>query len=109
MVTSEWPLAPRRLAAVERLSDDAVNAALASGLGWERSPSEDRLVKAVERKDFLQAMRFVNGVADLAEARNHHPDIAIHWNRVELQLWTHTAGGVTQADIDLAAEIDRIA
>lgn len=85
-----------------------MNAAVAGSLGWERSPGQDRLVKTVEHKDFVEAMRFVNALADLAEARNHHPDIAIHWNRVELQLWTHTAGGVTQADIDLADEIDRL-
>jgi len=93
---------------MERLADDVVDAALAGGLAWQRSPSDDRLVKTVERKDFVAAMVFVNGVADLAETRNHHPDIAIHWNRVELQLWTHTAGGVTQADLDLAGEIDRL-
>ncbi len=93
---------------MERLSDDAMDAAVAGGLGWARGPGGDRLVKTVERKDFVQAMQFVNAVADLAESRNHHPDIAIHWNRVELQLWTHTAGGVTQADVDLAGEIDRL-
>ncbi len=93
---------------MERLPDDAVDAALAGGLGWERGGSGDRLVKTVERKDFAEAMKFVNAVADLAEARNHHPDIAIHWNRVELELWTHTAGGVTRADLDLATEIDAL-
>lgn len=93
---------------MERLSDDAVDAALAGGLAWERGPAGDRLVKTVEREDFVGAMQFVNAVADLAESRNHHPDIAIHWNRVELELWSHTAGGVTQADLDLAGEIDRL-
>lgn len=66
------------------------------------------MVKTVERKDFAEAMKFVNAVADRAEARNHHPDIAIHWNRVELELWTHTAGGVTHADLDLATELDAL-
>lgn len=93
---------------VERLPHDVVDAALARALGWKRGPTGDRLVKTVERKDFVEAMKFVNAVAERAEARNHHPDIAIHWNRVDLELWTHTAGGVTQADLDLATELDAL-
>ncbi|HVE46976.1 MAG TPA: 4a-hydroxytetrahydrobiopterin dehydratase [Acidimicrobiales bacterium] len=93
---------------MERLSNAAVDSALADGLGWKLAPTGDRLVKTVERKDFAEAMKFVNAVADRAEARNHHPDIAIHWNRVDLELWTHTAGGVTQADLDLATELDAL-
>lgn len=85
-----------------------VDSALAGGLRWKRGKTGDRLVKTVERKDFAEAMKFVNAVAERAEARNHHPDIAIHWNRVELELWTHTAGGLTQADLDLANEIDAL-
>lgn len=88
---------------MERLSDDAV-AAAASGLGWEQR--EDKLVRVVQRQDFAHAMEFVNTVAQLAEATNHHPDISIHWNTVELTLWTHTAGGVTQADVDMAGAIE---
>ena len=91
---------------MEPLSPDAVDDAIAD-LGWEREG--DRLVLVVERKDFAEAMGFVNTVADLAEARNHHPDFEIHWNKVTLRLWTHTAGGITQADVDLAREIDALA
>jgi 4a-hydroxytetrahydrobiopterin dehydratase len=91
------------IADVERLSDDAVDAA-ASGLGWERKG--DRLVRIVERQDFGHAMEFVNTVAQMAEAANHHPDITIRWNIVELTLWTHTAGGVTQADVEMAGAIE---
>lgn len=90
---------------VERLSDDEV-AAAASRLGWERQG--DRMARTVKLADFGAAMQFVNAVAMLAEAANHHPDIAIHWNTVELVLWTHTAGGITQADVDLAGAIDDI-
>lgn len=60
----------------------------------------------VKRKDFVEAMKFVNELADLAEAANHHPDIAISWNTVTLRLATHDAGGLTQLDLDLAAQID---
>ncbi|MFL5844826.1 MAG: 4a-hydroxytetrahydrobiopterin dehydratase [Solirubrobacteraceae bacterium] len=59
--------------------------------------------------DFTAAMWFVNQVAELAEARNHHPDILIHgWNNVRLTLSTHDAGGLTEADHALAAAIDEL-
>lgn len=51
---------------------------------------------------FVEALAFVNRVGELAEAENHHPDIAIHYNRVTLRWWTHTAGGVTGRDRELA-------
>jgi len=91
------------MAGVDRLADDAV-AAAADRLGWERK--DDKLVRVVERRDFGAAMEFVNTVAMLAEAANHHPDIAISWNRVELTLWTHTAGGITDADVESAGAIE---
>ena len=87
----------------ELMSDDAVDRAVA-GLGWERDG--DALVKIVTRRDFAGAMDFVNAVAALAEEANHHPDIAIAWNRVTLRLSTHSAGGITSADVDLAGRID---
>ena len=88
---------------MERLSDDEV-AQAAERLGWERQG--DKLVKVVELRDFGAAMEFVNTVAQLAEATNHHPDICIRWNKVELALWTHTAGGVTSADVEMAGAIE---
>ncbi|MDQ1441177.1 MAG: 4a-hydroxytetrahydrobiopterin dehydratase, partial [Acidimicrobiaceae bacterium] len=62
--------------------------------------------KVVTRKDFGEAMQFVNAVALLAEGANHHPDIAISWNRVTLRVTTHDAGGLSRMDMDLAAAID---
>jgi 4a-hydroxytetrahydrobiopterin dehydratase len=68
---------------------------------------ENALVKDYKVADFATAMGFVNQVAEMAEAANHHPDILIHgWNQVRLTLSTHTQGQVTQADRDLAAAID---
>jgi 4a-hydroxytetrahydrobiopterin dehydratase len=87
----------------ERLSDSDVATGLA-GLAWSREG--DELVKVVKRKDFVEAIKFVNELADLAEAANHHPDIAISWNTVTLRLSTHDAGGLTQLDLDLAGQID---
>jgi 4a-hydroxytetrahydrobiopterin dehydratase len=77
-----------------------------SDVQWDREG--DELVKTVTKKDFVEAMLFVNAVADLAEAANHHPDIAISWNKVTLHLTTHSAGGLTQADFDLAGQIDEL-
>jgi 4a-hydroxytetrahydrobiopterin dehydratase len=87
----------------ERISDDTVNAALAN-LEWGREG--DELVKVVTKKDFAGAMQYVNAVAAMAEAVNHHPDIAISWNKVTLRLTSHDAGGLTQRDLDLAAGVD---
>jgi 4a-hydroxytetrahydrobiopterin dehydratase len=90
----------------ERLSDDAVDAALSS-LSWTREG--DELVKEVTRSDFVDAVRFVDALVPVAEEANHHPDIAISWNKVTLRLSTHSAGGLTELDLDLAARIDRLA
>jgi 4a-hydroxytetrahydrobiopterin dehydratase len=88
-----------------RLTYDQVAAGLA-GLAWDREG--DELVKVVTRKGFVEAMAFVNAVARAAESANHHPDIAISWNRVTLRLTTHSAGGLTQLDLNLAAVIDEL-
>jgi 4a-hydroxytetrahydrobiopterin dehydratase len=90
---------------VDRLNDAAVSAGLA-GLDWTREG--DAIVKTVVRQDFVDALSWVNRVGELAESRNHHPDIAISWNKVTLTLSTHSAGGLTQLDLDLAAAIDAL-
>ena len=58
--------------------------------------------------DFVEAIKFVNRVADVAEREGHHPDIAIHWNKVELVLWTHKIGGLHENDFILAAKVNRL-
>ena len=58
---------------------------------------------------FVEALGFVNRVGELAEADNHHPDIRIAYNRVTLRWWTHTAGGVTDRDLELAAKSAELA
>ena len=60
-------------------------------------------------EDFAAAMVFVNRVAEIAEERNHHPDILVHgWNNVRLTLSTHSEGGVTENDHALAEQIDAL-
>ena len=68
--------------------------------GW--SEVEGALERTFSFKDFREALEFVNDVGALAESENHHPDIAIHYNRVTLRWWTHTAGGITDRDRELA-------
>jgi 4a-hydroxytetrahydrobiopterin dehydratase len=65
----------------------------------------------IERRfaDFAAALAFVNAVGGLAEAQGHHPDIALHdYDMVRLRLWTHSAGGVTEHDLELAERIDEL-
>lgn len=65
-----------------------------------------KLVRQWSFKDFLEAMAFVNRVAQLAEAAGHHPDIDIRYNCVQLGLISHDAGGITQRDAAMAASLD---
>lgn len=75
---------------------------------WTINASADRLSREFVFRDFKRAMAFVNRVADLAEEQNHHPDIHVHYHKVELVLWTHAAGGLHDNDFILAARIDRL-
>jgi 4a-hydroxytetrahydrobiopterin dehydratase len=68
----------------------------------EWSEVDGALERTFQFENFVAALAFVNRVGDLAEAENHHPDIAIHYNRVTLRWWTHTAGGITDRDRALA-------
>lgn len=64
--------------------------------------------RTFEFEDFAEAMEFVNTVAEIAEEADHHPDIDIRWNKVRLALVTHSAGGITSLDAELAQRIDRL-
>jgi 4a-hydroxytetrahydrobiopterin dehydratase len=88
------------------LSDDEIQQRLASS-DWERRGQA--IVREWKLADFATAIAFVNRVAALAEDANHHPDILLHgWNKVRLELSTHSAGGLTDADFALAGRIDAL-
>lgn len=87
------------------LTDDEVAKGL-EDLSWEKEG--DELTKTVKLKDFAEALAWVNQVGALAEAKGHHPDISISWNTVSLRLSTHSAGGLTALDLELAGEIDSL-
>ncbi|HVM00566.1 MAG TPA: 4a-hydroxytetrahydrobiopterin dehydratase [Egibacteraceae bacterium] len=88
------------------LNPDALHHGLDRLDGW--TGTVEGIARTFAFADFAEAMRFVNAVAEVAEEANHHPDIAVSWNTVRLHLVTHSAGGVTQNDLDLAARIDAI-
>jgi 4a-hydroxytetrahydrobiopterin dehydratase len=74
---------------------------------WRREG--DEIVREWRFEDFAEAMGFVNRVAEAAEAANHHPDIFVHgWNKVRLSLTNHSAGGLTDADFEMAQRIDSV-
>jgi 4a-hydroxytetrahydrobiopterin dehydratase len=91
---------------VELLSDEEITAALAGLPGWARSG--DSITTTMELADFRAAILYTGAVAYLAEAANHHPDILIQWNKVTLTLSTHSAGGLTGADMALAGQISAL-
>jgi 4a-hydroxytetrahydrobiopterin dehydratase len=85
---------------MELLTDHQITAELSEAPGWTLEGGQ--ITRTVQRKDFKDAIIFVGGVAFLAERANHHPDILIQWNKVTLTLSTHSAGGLTAADFNLA-------
>jgi 4a-hydroxytetrahydrobiopterin dehydratase len=74
--------------------------------GW--SAQEDRLRKRYEFESFMEAMGFLNRVAKLAEDEGHHPDFCVHYNRVDITLWTHAIHGLSENDFILAAKLDAL-
>ncbi len=77
------------------------------GSDWRREGAT--IVRDLKFDDFLAAIAFVNRVAEAAESANHHPDVLIHgFNRVRLTLSTHSAGGLTDKDFQLARTIDSL-
>ncbi len=91
----------------DRLTDIPIHRALSQLPGWSRKG--DVLVKSYAFPSFAAGVAFVNRVARVAEAANHHPDLDVRAARVVCHLTTHSAGGITQKDLDLAGAIERVA
>lgn len=89
------------------LSDSEVEARLEEHPGWSREG--DAIRKSFKRGDFVGSVNFVDALVGPAEEMNHHPDLAISWDEVTVSLSTHSEGGVTAADFELAAKIDALA
>jgi 4a-hydroxytetrahydrobiopterin dehydratase len=89
------------------LSDDEIGRRLDDAAGWERDG--DSLRKQFEFDDFKGSVDFVNRITGPAEEMNHHPDLTISWNKVTVSLSTHSQGGITESDFELAGRIDPLA
>ena len=93
----------------ERLSNEARAAGLSSLNGWSMVRDREAIAKTFQFKDFSEAFGFMARAALAAERMDHHPEWFNVYNRVEVTLATHDAGGLTQRDLDLAAIMDRLA
>ena len=98
---------PGTVIGMATLTYEQVASELAATPGWTVSDGE--LTRTVTRKDFRDALLFVNAVGFLAERANHHPDVQLSWNKVTLNLVSHSAGGLTEKDFALAREISELA
>jgi len=74
---------------------------------WEVKDNR-KITKRFKLKDFKEALAFVNKIADLAEQEGHHPDITINYNRITIELFTHSIGGLSENDFILAAKIEQL-
>ena len=72
---------------------------------WE-SVDDHHLTKTFTFEDFVSALGFVNRIAEIAEAEDHHPDLSLAWGRVGVEIWTHKINGLSESDFILAAKID---
>lgn len=95
------------MAGNSKLDETKIQSMLAALPNWQRNG--DVVTRTFQFKDFPEAMKFVNAVAEIAEREWHHPDIDIRWNKVTLALTTHDAGGLTEKDFALARQCDLLA
>lgn len=88
------------------LTEKEISSALEGLDGWERK--EEEIEKTFVFRNFVDSMGFANKVALLSERADHHPDILIRWNKVSITLSTHSEGGITGKDLNLAEEIEMV-
>ena len=88
------------------LSDEEIEDRLGALDGWSREG--DAITKSFERDKFTGSVEFVNAVMPVAEDMNHHPDLAIAWDTVTVTISTHSEGGLTASDFELAQGIDAL-
>jgi 4a-hydroxytetrahydrobiopterin dehydratase len=88
------------------MSTDEIHKRLRDLEGWERSGNSIR--KHFKLDDFKGSVRFVDRLVEPAEEMGHHPDLEISWNTVTVKLSTHSEGGLTESDFELAGKIDAL-
>jgi 4a-hydroxytetrahydrobiopterin dehydratase len=89
------------------LSESEIEARLSEHPGWERDGQA--ITKSFKRADFVGSVNFLDTIVEPAESMNHHPDVSISWDTITISLSTHSEGGVTANDFELAAKIDALA
>ena len=89
------------------LDDEQIDARLEALDGWSREG--DEIVREFDRGDFVGSVRFAEAIVAPAEDLGHHPDLEISWATVSVRITTHSEGGLTEADFELAGRIDRLA
>jgi 4a-hydroxytetrahydrobiopterin dehydratase len=89
------------------LSDEDVKERLKDLDGWRQRG--EYIVKSFDRGDFVGSVKFVDSLVKPAEEMNHHPDIAISWSQVEVAISTHSEGGLTENDFELAKQVEELA
>lgn len=90
------------------LLPDTIQAALSALPNWSLTEDRKGIQARYEFPDFVQALAFVNRVGILAETANHHPDFTLGWGYVTLVLSTHDADGLTEKDVGMAREIEKV-
>ena len=90
----------------KRLSPEAQAEALATLTGWKLAQGREAITKRFVFRDFSEAFGWMTRVALLAEAMNHHPEWSNVWNRVDILLTTHDAGGLSERDVSMAEAVD---
>ena len=91
------------------MAPTAAEGYLAQVSGWSLVPGEQlKITRKMRFKDFAESMRFVNRIAEIAEAEGHHPDFCVSWNRVTFELVTHSIGGLSENDFIMAAKINEL-
>ena len=88
------------------LEEGKINELLKEIPAWQLK--EGRLYRKFKFKDFVEAMKFVNAVAEIAEQEGHHPDFSVYYNKVEIELWTHAINSLSENDFIIAAKIDKL-
>jgi 4a-hydroxytetrahydrobiopterin dehydratase len=89
-----------------RLSDDEITQRLEGLHGWSREG--DAIVKEYKAGDFVGSVKLVDALTPVAEEMNHHPDLKISWDTVTVSITTHSEGGLTKNDFELASKIDSL-
>jgi 4a-hydroxytetrahydrobiopterin dehydratase len=103
---AEHPARSKSSMAAEKLSDIAIQRELGTLPGWSRRG--DVITKTFQFRNFLTGIDFVTAVARAAETADHHPDIDIRYTKIICSLSTHSAGGITQKDLDMARQIEKV-